>query len=530
MRCPHCGAEVKSDDLFCPECGKRLTAERRESVGIRRWPIVVAVLAVAVTVCVGGAIILGLLLAGGPTASPESSPNPTWSPSPSQTPTALPKPTAPSLWNTYSSDELGVSLDYPWDWFLQEGASQRQVVFAAEQDDLQAAEFLRGTSFAAMVNTISEVGTDAPDEILDEVSGFLASAYGQIQFGEVLAPSVDEYDGALMSVEGEFGVTAEPLRGWVAAVVAYEHAYVFAAAAPSEAWPEYEPVFRNMLDSVRLSQPTTPAAVSSPTTPPTPAPTVPSPTTVPLEGADAQEPDDSIAEAAPITTDGDPQAHNLHIEGDRDYLCFEATAGNAYTIETQDLGVEIDPIMFLYDSEGQELAHNDDGTFETLAPRIVWVAPSSGRYCVMVRDLAEEATGIDANYSITVRESAFAEGADQYEPDDTPAQASPMESDGTRQKHTFHTSTDVDYVSFTAQQGVEYTIQTGSLQAGCDTIIYLYDVAGAELDYDDDASDESFASSIVWTASSRGIHYVMIRDLGSRAGPAVSYEIWISAR
>jgi hypothetical protein len=253
-----------------------------------------------------------------------------------------------------------------------------------------------------------------------------------------------------------------------------------------------------------------------------------------LEGADPQEPDDSIAQAAVITTDGRPQRHNLHVEGDRDYVCFEATVGKAYTIETQDLGDKIDPIMYLYDSQGQELAHNDDGTLETLAPRIVWVAPSSGRYYVMVRDLAQEARGIEANYSITVRESGFAEGADQYEPDDTLGEASPIEGDGTRQEHTFHTSDDVDYVSFAAHEGVEYTIQTGSLQGGCDTIIYLYDYlydeAETELGYDDDAGGQGFASSIVWTAPSSGGFYVMVRDFGARAGPAVGYQIWIEAR
>ena len=530
MKCPHCGAEVKSDDLFCPDCGKQLSAELSVSVGIRRWPLVVAVLAVAITVCFGGALVLGLLLAGSRTTVLEPSPSRTWSPSPTLTPTALPEPTAPSLWTVYSSGELGVSLNYPGDWFVQETVGQKQVVFAAEEENVQVAEFLKGTSFAAIVSTTSEVGTDAPDEILDNVSGLLANTYGRLQFGEVLAPSIDGLQGALMSVEGEFGRPGEPMRGWVAAVVAYEHAYVFAAAAPNEAWPEYEPVFRSMLDSVRLSQPTAPPAVPNPTMPPTSLPAAPSPTTLPLEGADPQEPDDSIAEAAPITTDGRPQTHNLHIQGDEDYLCFEATAGNAYTIETHDLGGDIDPVMYLYDSEGQELARNDDATIETLAPRIVWVAPSSGRYCVMVRDLAGDSTGIDANYSISVRESAFAEGADQYEPDDNPSEASPIESDGTRQQHTFNTSNDVDYVSFAAQEGVEYTIETGTLQAGCDTAIYLYDEAGVELDYDDDASDQSFASSIVWTAASSSVHYVMIRDFRGRAGPAVSYEIWISAR
>ena len=509
---------------------QQLSSEQTQSLGVRRWPLVVAILAGAVFVCFGGALVLGLLLTGRSTTVLEPSPSPTWSPGPSVIPTTLPQPTVAPLWNTYSSDELGVSLDYPWDWFLQEDASQRQVVFAAEQENLQVAEFLKGTSFAVVVNTTSEVGTETPDEILDEVSGFLASTYGQVQFGEVLAPSIDGHDGTLMSVEGELGDAGERLRGWVAAVVAYEHAYVFTAAAPSEDWPEYEPVFRDMLDSVRLAAPGTAQAVSSPTAPPTAIPAAPAPTTVPMEGADPEEPDDSIAEAAPISTDGQPQAHNLHIQGDEDYLCFEATAGNAYTIETQDLGGDIDPVMYLYDSEGQELAHNDDASLDTLAPRLVWVAPSNGRYCVMVEDLAGDATGIDANYSVTVRESAFAEGADEYEPDDTLSEASPIESDGTRQQHTFNTSNDVDYVSFAAEAGVEYTIETGNLGAGCDTIIYLYDEAGVELDYDDDASDQTFASSIVWTAPSSGTYYVMIRDFGGRAGPAISYEVWISAQ
>jgi hypothetical protein len=77
---------------------------------------------------------------------------------------------------------------------------------------------------------------------------------------------------------------------------------------------------------------------------------------------------------------------------------------------------------------------------------------------------------------------------------------------------------------------VEYTIQTGSLQAGCDTIIYLYDEAGVELVYDDDSSSETYASLMVWTAPSTGVYYVGINDYRGRAGPAVSCEIWITAQ
>ena len=529
MRSPYCDSKVESGDPYCAMCGNRLSKRQRLSRSTSRC-LILAILPIIAMVCVGGGIILSLLTRPGLPASTDSSPIPTLTSEPSLTSTPPAQPTGPSIWGTYNNGELGIYLRYPEDWLVQEDASLRQVVFAAEQDDLQVAEFLSGTGFAVVVNPSSEVGTETPDVVLDNLSRRLSSTYQHLQHGEVLSLSIDGAEGALMHVEGEFSRSGVPLRSWIAAVVAHEHVYVFAAAAPLENWPEYQPVFREMLESVQLSQPTTPAPSLSPTPLPSTIPITTTPTSVPSTGPDAYEPDDSIADAAPIAPDGLPQMHNLHIEGDHDYLCFEATAGNAYTIATRDLGAEIDPIIYLYDSQGQELAHNDDGSDEPLASRIVWLAPSSGLYYVLVRDLGEDSTSINARYSLAVLESAFAEGADPYEPDDTPAEATRVRSDGTRQTHTFHTTTDADFVSFAAQEGREYTIQTGKLQTACDTTIYLYDQSGVELNYDDDAGEDSFASLIVWTAPSTGVHYVKIRDFSGRAGPAVSYEVWISVQ
>ncbi|HUV73416.1 MAG TPA: hypothetical protein VMW79_03840, partial [Anaerolineae bacterium] len=162
---------------------------------------------------------------------------------PSLTSTPPAQPTGPSIWGTYNNGELGIYLRYPEDWLVQEDASLRQVVFAAEQDDLQVAEFLSGTGFAVVVNPSSEVGTETPDVVLDNLSRRLSSTYQHLQHGEVLSLSIDGAEGALMHVEGEFSRSGVPLRSWIAAVVAHEHVYVFAAAAPLENWPEYQPVF-----------------------------------------------------------------------------------------------------------------------------------------------------------------------------------------------------------------------------------------------------------------------------------------------
>lgn len=245
-------------------------------------------------------------------------------------------------------------------------------------------------------------------------------------------------------------------------------------------------------------------------------------------GPDPYEPDDSIQEAQPIATDGLPQAHNLHVQGDHDYVYFEAFEGMAYTIETSRLGGDVDTIIYLYDSEGNELAYADDGAEEPLASRIAWIAPSSGTYYVMIRDLADESAGPEATYEIRIIASDTVEGADSYEPDDSIAQASSIDTDGTHQSHTLHVTVDVDYVSFLADEGVEYTIETGNLEGDCDTVIYLYDEDGTELEFDDDSGEESLASRLVWIAPDSGIHYVAVEDFHNQAGPEVSYQIWIS--
>lgn len=534
MRCPKCKTEVASGDQSCPECGERLPAAQTESGG-RRWLLIVAILAVLFTCCAIGGTILVLLARDRAPSAAEASPTPTHSPVPSNTavptlsPTSLPEATPPALWTTYQSQDLGVSLRYPGEWLVEEDASSRQVVFALEQADLRVTEFLSGTSLAVFVSPADEWGVETAEQVLQQTGQALSQTFAAVQLGEIQPYTIGGQDGTWMTIKGEFGREVQ-LEGWLAAVVAYDHVYAFAAAAPLDEWPEYQPTLQAMLDSVELSPLAAPPPVPSPTSLATSTPTA-IPTTPPaMPGADSYEPDDTIADAAPIATDGRPQDHNLHMEGDRDHVCFEATQGKAYTIKTQNLGSEIDSIIYLYDSEGQELARNDDGTEEPLASRIVWVAPSAGRYCVMIRDLAEDSSGRGAAYSISVAESPFAEGADLYEPDDTPSQASLFDAGDPPQEHTFHTSTDADYVSFVAREGVEYRIETGSLQGKCDTSLVLYDEDGVELDFDDDGGEESLASLIVWTATSSGPHYVKITDFSGWAGPAVSYQIWISSQ
>jgi hypothetical protein len=532
MRCPFCDAEVSSDDVFCGECGKQLTPAPKK--GERsRWPLIVGIVGILIVVCLAGGAILTLLAGWPPTPTTEPTPTPVESPAPLASPTPASVPTVQASWLTFSSTDLGLALRYPEGWLVAEDPRLMQVVLAPEQEDLQVDEFLRGTSFAVVVNSTEGSLIDAPEEALEEVGGFLTETYADADVGEAEPFRIAKHEGARMAIEGDFTESGVRFIGWLAATIAYDHVYIFVAGAPIEDWSQLEATLQAMLDSVTLSQPASTPPQPSPTAGATVVPATPTNTVappVPISGADAYEPDDGLLDAKQIATDGSPQSHNLHTQGDRDYLYFQASEGNVYTIDTFGLGADIDTIIYLYDDQEQELARNDDGTEEALASRIVWIAPGSGTYYVMVRDLSEDSSGPEASYGISVQESTFVEGADPYEPDDDAGWASQIETDGTSQTHTFHTTADVDIVWFYADAGLEYTIETGNLLGGCDTVLYLYDEDGNELNYDDDAGEGGYASLIVWEAPADGIYYAVARDYGGIAGPGVSYEIWVLAR
>ncbi|HJX38961.1 MAG TPA: hypothetical protein VJ714_10185, partial [Anaerolineae bacterium] len=78
-------------------------------------------------------------------------------------------------------------------------------------------------------------------------------------------------------------------------------------------------------------------------------------------------------EARPVEL-GVSQSHNLHVPGDQDWLYFETEPGQSYQIGTSNLGREIDTVVTLYDSEGSQLASDDDGGEDFRSSRVFWMA------------------------------------------------------------------------------------------------------------------------------------------------------------
>ena len=276
--------------------------------------------------------------------------------------------------------------------------------------------------------------------------------------------------------------------------------------------------------TVRAETPTPGSTLAGP-------PTIPSghPTAIPGEPAvpDEWEPDDTPEDASPIEMGG-VQGHNLHVTGDQDWVYFEAEEGGSYVIETSNLGREIDTVVSLYDSTGNELALDDDGGEEFGSSRLFWVAEEGGRLYVVVRGLADTEEGLGTRYQVSVR---LAEGfrMDEYEPDDSPAEARGIEV-GETQRHNRHVSGDEDWLSFRAESGSTYVIETSRLGDRADTVVYLYDAQGSELALDDDGGDEDRASRLRWTAPDGGLFFVKVGNwLPTWAGPGTGYDLTLRA-
>lgn len=260
-------------------------------------------------------------------------------------------------------------------------------------------------------------------------------------------------------------------------------------------------------------------------------PTIPSghPTAIPEEPVvpDEWEPDDTPEDASRIELGG-VQGHNLHVTGDQDWAYFEAEADRSYVIETSNLGREIDTVVSLYDSTGTELASDDDGGEEFGSSRLFWVVEEGGRVYVMVRGFADTEGEWGTDYDVSVR---LAEGfrEDEYEPDDSLADATRIEV-GETQRHNRHVSGDEDWLSFRAESGSTYVIETSRLGDRADTVVYLYDAQGNVLALDDDGGDEARASRLRWTAPSSGSFFVKVGYwLPSWAGPGTGYDLTLRA-
>ena len=189
----------------------------------------------------------------------------------------------------------------------------------------------------------------------------------------------------------------------------------------------------------------------------------------------------------------------LDYDGDTDIYRFTAEEGKLYQIDVA-LGTLGDPYLELRDSSDWTLASNDDygGTY---ASRIVWPAPASGDYYLVVGGYGA------GSYTLTVASSDL---VDDHANDAGGASGVMIGADV---EGTLEYEGDVDVFRFTAEEGQLYEVAVALGTLG-DSYLELRDSSDWALEYNDDHGG-TFASRIVWLAPASGDYYLAVGGLGA---------------
>jgi len=119
---------------------------------------------------------------------------------------------------------------------------------------------------------------------------------------------------------------------------------------------------------------------------------------------------------------------------------------------------------------------------------------------------------------------------DAYEAggDNTCAGASPITVDSVHQMHNLCPMGDEDWVQFTAQQGITYTLSTVNVGSDGDTVLLLYNQCAQPTP--DAASDPAFGNGadLVFEAPESGIYYLKVKHHSDTYGAAAGYELFVS--
>ena len=204
------------------------------------------------------------------------------------------------------------------------------------------------------------------------------------------------------------------------------------------------------------------------------------------------------SDSATVATVGAGVEGVLEYAGDSDYFRFTAEEGQLYQIDVA-LGTLSDSSLELRGSDDGRLEYNDDHG-DSLASRIVWEAPASGDYYLVVGGFGE------GSYTLTVSHSTI---VDDHGNDSDSATVATVGADV---EGVLEYADDSDYFRFTAEEGQLYQIDV-ALGTLSDSYLELRGSDGWRLEYNDDHGD-SLASRIVWEAPASGDYYLVVGGFG----------------
>ena len=245
------------------------------------------------------------------------------------------------------------------------------------------------------------------------------------------------------------------------------------------------------------------------------------------------EPDDTCATGVLVEADGFHRPRAFEQADDHDWFVLDASAGTRYRIATWQAGdPSVDTALALHGLDcGPPIAFGQEAA--VALSRIDWTCPGSGRYGIVAWPTPGSALGA---YEFSV---VPLNNLGPAEPDDTCAQAAAIPTDGTPQLRDFGVPGDEDWITFKAQDGATYVIETGPAPGQAprqaksppdgsprspDTVLELHDHGCGALLASDDDGGEGLFSRLVFDAVGNGNYSARLTEFNGNTG---AYQVWI---
>jgi hypothetical protein len=239
----------------------------------------------------------------------------------------------------------------------------------------------------------------------------------------------------------------------------------------------------------------------------------------PASAQDADPPGDTTTQAR-LT---DNLEGEIGAAGDTDWFRLQVVEGQRYSLALAGLpnaeGQALDPMLAVYDAQGNQVAFNDDAE-GTLNSALRYTPQQSGEVFIEARAFSGEATG---RYRLGVSSEAVP-------PDDVgnDAQTNGRVAVGRTASGNLEYEGDFDWYRFSARTGNRYTITLDGAGDGglSDPLLRVLDAEGVELAANDD-SEGSLNSRLEFIPRANGNVFIEARGFGD--GQTGRYNINITA-
>ncbi|MDA3949339.1 MAG: hypothetical protein PF508_08935 [Spirochaeta sp.] len=233
---------------------------------------------------------------------------------------------------------------------------------------------------------------------------------------------------------------------------------------------------------------------------------------------DAAEPNNDRSEATVLTEDALPFVATIRPAGDVDWYYLPAALielperepdaarlRNVNTIATTGL---LDTTLTLYDQTGMEIGYNDDGGEGSNARIVLPDVSDHGGDGVYI-EVRGYGSSVEGEYTLRLGTETLT--FDRYEPDDTAADAAPIEWNAAPQRRTFSSDADVDWIRLDVPTEAGPTSIVIETYGGIDTFMTLYNADEVEIASDDDGGYGINAR--IERELAPGRYYVTVRPL-----------------